>query len=348
MNLRTSRRRTAVLLAVVVLLAGVVAAGVAGLWRSGGDTSGAGGPPSATGAIPPAPPCAAAGRTVDRAAAAVLDAQWEQPSLADDVTYDLSAVTSTAYPSTRSVFAVGTSSPAARTCVLGGTVQGRADDAETWNTYHDDYNAACLKIISTEWLQVRGLRCDNVEDGIKPEESRVNANNTRFYVSGTHLTRIRDDCMENDYTVGGLLYDNLWEQCNTGISERPSSDRSWKTPTSESIVLDHMLIGLYETPHEEGSKVVQGENALFKWSDSGNRVVIKCSVFKVDSVSLNGDSAMALPPDTVVDDSACPETPSTLVWLGGGDYPAWTGDLRVTSDESVWTTAVDAWLAAHR
>ena len=231
--------------------------------------------------------------------------------------------------------------------MLAGTVLGRAEDGRTWDHYHDRFNASCLRIVARDWMQVRGLRCDNVGDGIKPQESAVNANNAQIFVSGTYLSRIRDDCLENDYTVGGLLHDNLWESCNTGISERPSRDRSWATPASETLVLDRMLIGLYETPHVEGSRILMGENVLFKWSSSGNRVVIKCSIFKVDSQSLNGRDSMAMPPGTVVDDSACPDNPSTIVWLGGGDYPAWTAGLRVVSDPAVWTNAVTAWKTAH-
>jgi hypothetical protein len=302
--------------------------------------------PSAVGA-PGA--CTGTGRTVVRPhpAGTRLTSQWEASSPQDDVTYDLSGVTSTAYPATNSVFAVGNRTAADRTCVVGGTIRGQADDSQTWDYYHDRYNAACVKIIATDWMQVRDVRCDNVEDGIKPEESGVNANNTEFYVSGTYLSRVRDDCMENDYTVGGVLYDNLWEQCNTGISERPSSDRSWSTPSSETLTLDHMLIGLYETPHVEDGRVVMGENKLFKWSDSGNRVVIKCSTFRVNTVSLSGKSSMTLPPGTVIDDSACPNNPSTIVWLGGGAYPGETGGMRVVSDVGVWNSAVGAWKAAH-
>ncbi len=298
--------------------------------------------------MPSGQSCIGSGRNVSAEAVTRLRVQWVEDSPPDDATFDLTGVTSTAYPATESVFAVGTDRPAARTCVIGGVVHGQADDDKTWDHYHDKYNAACLKIIARGWIQVHGFRCDNVEDGIKPQESSVNANDTQFFISGTHLTRIRDDCMENDYTVGGVLYDNLWEQCNTGISERPSRDRSWQTPESETLVLDHMLIGLYQTPHREDGKVVMGANALFKWSESGNRVVIKCSTFMVDAVSLNGTDAMAFPPGTVVDDSGCPDTPSTLVWLGGGaEYPAWAAGIRVVTDPGVWTAAVAAWKAAH-
>ena len=306
-------------------------------------------PPDATAALATPPACAGAGRSIAKplVAGPVRTSQWELPAPADDTTYDLTGVTTTAYPATRSPVALGTTTAALRTCVVGGTVLGAADAQQTWDYYHDTYNAACVKILARDWMQVQGLRCDNVEDGIRPEESGVNANNALIYVSGTYLTRIRDDCMENDYTVGGLLQDSLWEQCNTGVSERPSGGRSWPTPSSETLTLDHMLIGLYPTPHMEGGRTVMGENALFKWSTSGNHVVIRCSLFKVDSMSLNGADAMGLPPGTVVDDSQCPGQPSTIVWLGGGPYPAPTGGLRVVTDPAVWTTAVTAWKTAH-
>jgi hypothetical protein len=108
-----------------------------------------------------------------------------------------------------------------------------------------------------------------------------------------------------------------------------------------------MLIGLYRTPHDEGGRTVLGENALFKWSSSANHLVIRCSTFLVDAVSLNGPKAMAVPAGTVVDDSGCPGHPSTIVWLGGGAYPAATAGLRVVSDPAVWTRAVTAWKTAH-
>lgn len=297
----------------------------------------------------PAPPCEGGGRTVVQpiAPGQVLDSQWEDTSPPREVTHDLSGVTSTAYPATVSPFAVGSARPGLRTCVVGGTVLGQADDAKPWHWYHDRFNASCLRIVSSDWMQVRGLRCDNVEDGIRMRGPRDTAEDAEIYVSGTYLSRIRDDCLENDHILGGLVQDSLWESCNTGISERPSSGRTRSTPSSEVLVLDHVLIGLYATPHVQGGKTVMGANALFKWSAAGNRVVIRCSVFKVEAMSLNGPRAMAFPPGTVVDDSACPGNPSAVVWLGGGDYPASTAGIRVVTDPAVWNNAVVAWKVAH-
>ena len=62
---------------------------------------------------------------------------------------------------------------------------------------------------------MRDLRCDNVEDGIVTKESSQNADNTEVHVPGMCLSKIRDDCMENDYPVGGLV---------VGLG-KPSGDR---------------------------------------------------------------------------------------------------------------------------
>ena len=333
------RRRLVIAVLAVLLVVAAVAGVLVVRWATG------------TGMTPAAvaPACEGSDRKVTRPfpADTQLTEQWEVPSPRDDVTYDLTGVTSTAYPATRSVFEVGSDEPKLRTCVIGGTVLGKAEANRTWDYYHDEWNAGCVKILALGWSQVRDLRCDGVEDGIVVKETSDNANNTNIYVSGTYLSGIRDDCMENDYTVGGLLKDNLWEGCHTGISERPWGDREWSSPSDEVLTLDHMLIGLYKTPKEHDDKVVMGHNSIFKWSDSGNHVVIKCSIFKVEAKSINGADSMAMPPGTKVDDSACKDKPSTIVWLGRGKYPGETAGMRVVKDKSVWTEAVQEWKSAH-
>lgn len=364
------RRRSALLLglagAVVVVLAVVL--GIV-LLPSGGNGSGSGSAGQGGGApepapsaalpgpdavrmvvpTPPAPPCDGAGRSaVTPLPAGTVTTSWLLDAPSPDTTYDLTGTTSTAYPAGKqSVFTVGRTSPAPRTCVVGGAVAGRADDAQTWNLYHDTYNGACVKIVALDWMQVTGTRCDRTEDGMRPERPADLSDSTRFWISGTYLSHIRDDCIENDFVVPGVLYDNLWEQCNTGISERPSG-RTITRPDSDTLILDHMLIGLWQTPHvEKDGRRVTGENAIFKWSASGNRVVIKCSMFAIDAQSLNGTDSMQLPPGTVLDDSACPDAPSTIVWLGPGRYPVNAGGLRVVTQRSVWDDAVAAWKARH-
>ncbi|MFP5369128.1 MAG: hypothetical protein ACLGI3_00005, partial [Actinomycetes bacterium] len=303
-------------------------------------------PMAATVASPAA--CAGGGRSVMRphAAGTVLSAQWKASAPAADVTYDLDGVVSTAFPSTEHPFNTGTGTPGVRTCVVGGELRGTVDPGRSWEWFHDQANAACVKVVAIEWLQIHGTRCDGVEDGFRPQEGEANSNRTTFGISGTYLTDVADDCLENDYTLGGVLRDNLWESCFTGISERPSSNNgTWTSPADETLVLDRMLIGLRSMPHDSDKGV--GPNALFKWSTSANKVVIRCSTFFVPQVSVNGTDTMAIPAGTVVDDSACPNNPSTIVWTGGGDYPAPTAGIRVVTDRGVWDRAVANWKAAH-
>jgi hypothetical protein len=314
---------------------------------------------SSSGAAAPAPrsvpvgdlgECAGSARTAAAgpvpAAGTVLSSEWKVSEPAPDATFDLSGVVSTAFPSTQHPFVTGVGTPGERTCIVGGELRGTIDPARSWEWFHDEANAACVKVVAVEWLQIHNTRCDGVEDGFRPQEGGVNLNRTQFLIQGTYLTNVADDCLENDYTLGGVLRDNLWESCFTGISERPSSNNgTWTSPADETLTLDHMLIGLRSMPHDSDKGT--GPNALFKWSSSANKVVIRCSTFFVPERSVNNTDTMAIPAGTVVDDSACPDNPSTIVWLGGGAYPADTAGIRVVSDPAVWTDAVQAWKAAH-
>jgi hypothetical protein len=233
-------------------------------------------------------------------------------------------------------------SDSARLCWLGGEVVGSIPEDMTWEDAHD-LNQPCIRLIAAEWMVVDGLRCHNTDDGLRPRETNTGAQNVAMTLEDTYLTHIRDDCLENDGIIGGVLRDGLWDGCNTGISERPSQGQgSFPQPPGETLTLDHMAIGLEISPHERGP----GENALFKWSPSANELVIRCSIFKVNAVSLNGPEAMDIP--GVIDDSGCPGQPTTLVWLGGGPYPgAMPAGMEVTADVGVWNAAVSDWKCRH-
>ena len=241
-----------------------------------------------------------------------------------------------------STYPVNVDNGTARLCWFGGQVFGSIPESMTWEDAHD-YNQPCLRAVATETLVIDGLRCDNTGDGLRPRETETGAQDVAMLIRDTYLTRIHDDCLENDGIIGGVLQDNLWDGCNTGISERPSEAQgSFAQPSEETLVLDRMMIGLWNTPHEDGL----GANALFKWSDSANRVVIRCSLFKVDAVSLNGPEAMEIP--GTIDDRRCPDRPTTLVWLGEGSYPGRLPDgILVTGDVAVWDSAVAAWRCRH-
>ena len=253
----------------------------------------------------------------------------------------------TTFDATRSIwrpdlttYPIGVDTTSARICWFGGAVYGSIPTAMTWERSHS-YNQPCIRMVATDWMVVDGIRCDNTSDGFRPRETFTGAQNVRLTIRNTYFTRIRDDCLENDDVIGGLLQNNLWNGCNTGISEQPT-DGSFSQPAGERLVLDHMLMGLWINPHLEGP----GHNSLFKWSTSANDLVIRCSIFKVEALSLNNAKSMGVP--ATINDAACPDKPTTIVWLGGGPYPGeLPSGIRVTANIGVWTRAVSAWKCAH-
>src|SRR5262249_34905058 len=77
----------------------------------------------------------------------------------------------------------------------GGYVAGQYDRSWTWTQMHDLNNAAMA--FDNAGFTVDGLRADNVEDGVRPRKG------DNFTIRNTHLSYVRDDCVENDHVQGG-------------------------------------------------------------------------------------------------------------------------------------------------
>src|SRR4051794_19106739 len=183
------------------------------------------------------PSCTASSQVVTRPypAGTTLSSRWAVRSPLAHHTYNLTGVTSRAYPAMVSPFSLGVSDPGTDICLLGGTLHGTVDPTKTWEYYHNNWNASCVTIVGVDWMQVQNVACTGIEDGIRPEETASNVNNARFSIKGTYLRNVRDDCLENDDTLGGLVKDSLFESCNTGISEKPSGSRTWQSPAGETV-----------------------------------------------------------------------------------------------------------------
>ena len=309
---------------------------------------------------PPWVPRLFSGRNVVRPypAGTVLTSKYRQTNPPDDTTYDLTGVFSTAQPSTSYPFSFGTGSDNLG-CRGPDLLRGRGATGPVRQPAGQDLGVLprqrqrrLREGAAYGWYQILNTVCRGIEDGFRPQEPGVNANNARFVISDTYLGNVFDDCIENDYTVGGVVMDSLWEGCYVGVSERPSSDRCWNTPPGEQLILDHLLLGLRPMAHDDGTT---GYGRLFKWEkctqNTANQLVLKCSTFLVPDARLDGGAdGMEIPAGTVVDDSACPNDPTTIVWLGGGStYP---GDLRglpirVVTARGYWDAKVAGWKARH-
>jgi len=309
------------------------------------------------------PPCTGRGRNVinPHPPGTVLTSQFRVTASPDDTTYDMTGVQATAQPASSYPFSFGTgddnADAADRTCMIGGELLDQFGDPPPldWRTWHDDYNAACVKIAAVDWMQVQGHRCSGIQDGFRMQENAVNANNTRFLIEDSYAANMGDDCLENDYTTEGVILDSLFDGCLNAFSERPSGDRCWETPTGEQLVIDHSLFGL-RAMQDPGDEPGVGYGRLFKWPTQcgtmnvANQPVIKCSTFLVPDFRLNeGTDGMEFPANAVVDDSGCPNDPTTIVWLGGGStYPApHPAGIRTVTDIGYWNAKVAAWHARH-
>ena len=307
------------------------------------------------------PPCTGPGRNVlnPHPPGTVLTSRFRVTAPPDDTTYDMTGVQATAQPASSYPFSFGTGNDNAdaadRTCMIGGELLNQFGDPPSldWRTWHDDYNAARVKMAAVDWMQVQGHVCRGIQDGFRMQENAVNANNTRFLIEDSYVGNVGDDCIENDYTTDGVILDSLFDGCLNAFSERPSGDRCWETRPGEQLVVDHSLFRLRPMQLEEGF----GYGRLFKWPthcgsmNVANQPVIKCSTFLVPDFRLDdGTDGMEFPANAVVDDSACPDDPTTIVWLGGGDtYPGNLRGLpiRTITDIGYWTAKVADWHARH-
>jgi hypothetical protein len=244
-------------------------------------------------------------------------------------------------------FTVGSETAPTGLCVVGGIVTGQQSRTLTWDEMKNSYDGDGLRVAGNAPYVVNGLRVDNVEDGVAPRDAkdRFPKLGDGFTLKNLYMKYIRDDCVENDDIAGGLITDSLFDGCNTGVSERPSSGNAqwnYPAPAGETLTLDGVLLRLQALPGPRGSNDpnLLGHGQLFKWSSVANSLVVRNSVFYVETTP-NSDSYFPFPAGTKTENV-------TIVWGGSGSFkwsvPAGT---TVTTDRSVWDTARAGWLARH-
>jgi len=221
-------------------------------------------------------------------------------------------------------------------CFAGGRVTGQYDRSATWDDMHNMNNAAIAT--DSPFITIDGLRVDNVEDGIRPQ-------NGPFTIREAHLTYIRDDCVENDHVFGGLIADSLFDGCYVGISERPSSSilSGGYSGSGQTLTVANNLIRLQPMPGPRGGAATDlGNGVFFKWSDSATKLDLHDNIFMAEKVAQN-PSEMGIPTASLTN---CAN--NVLVWLGPGNYPvSLPSCVTVTRDRGVWDRAVAAWKTAH-
>jgi hypothetical protein len=255
-------------------------------------------------------------------------------------TYDLRKFTSTGNFGALSNLSVGKDCGAIGTAVVGGTVAGTISHSLTWDEVKSQYDADALRFEGTDWLASFGLSAQDVEDGFAPRvaDGTEQDNTVLFLLSGSHMDWIRDDAVEDDDLMSGVIRDTLIDGTNRFLSARPSASATF-TNHGMVVTIRNVLVHMKAMPNDRDKNDGLGFGGIFKWSDGAGKVAVSDSIFLLDEQPLSDEP---FPPGTYS---------HVVVVLGPdfvGHYPtALPSGVRVTRKLGVWRKARRAWLDAH-
>jgi len=258
----------------------------------------------------------------------------------DDRTYDLRGFTSSGNFPDRSNISIGNDCAAPRTVTVGGSVTGTISHSLTWDEVKSSYDTDGLRFEGKRWLASFGLSAVNVEDGFAPRvtDGKEQDNTVRFLLRGAYMDWIRDDAVEDDDLMSGVIRDTLIDGTNRFLSARPSEASTYSNH-SMVVRIKGVLIHMKAMPNERDKEDGVGFGAIFKWSDAAGSVEMSDSIILLDERPISDEP---FPPGSYSD--------VTLV-LGPdfeGRYPGpLPAGVEVTRKMRVWRRARNAWLEAH-
>jgi hypothetical protein len=265
-------------------------------------------------------------------------AEWRSCPTKNE-TYDLRNLTSTGNFGHDSNLVIGKDCAAAHTVTVGGTVTGTICRSLTWQEVKADYDATALRLEGKGWLASYDLTVTDLEDGFRPRvaDGTEQNNTVSFLLSGAFMDWIRDDAIEDDYLMSGLIKDSLIDGTQRFVSARPTEGTNY-TNHGMVVTIRKVLVRMKAMPNDRASDGV-GQWGIFKWSEAAGTVVMSDSIVLLDEQPIDDEP---FPPGSYSN--------VTLV-LGPdfrGRYPtALPRGVRVTRKMRIWTKARRAWLATH-
>jgi hypothetical protein len=247
------------------------------------------------------------------------------------------------YPTPRSADPVRITGGGQDACFVGGLIEGSNPAAAGWAELYAQSNGAGFAFGGDEPLHrfvLDGIRIHNVWDGIRP---RAHADD--FVIRNVWLSDVRDDCIENDHFITGVIDDALLDGCHMAISARNPRDPD--SYGSRVLTIANSLIRLKPFPKPREAMLRRhawardpGHGMFFKWSNSSMKVRLHDSVFMLEQLPNNQRQAIDVPPTI-----SCSN--NVLVWLGPGDPGPVPDCFTVVRDRSVWERARAVWLERH-
>ena len=246
------------------------------------------------------------------------------------------------------------STPKASTdvCWVGGTFKLTVDDTSlsptaAWaNIWHHD-GGETLKYNNTNWT-FDGVAISHVGDAFNLSTGAQN-----FTIRNSHISDVRDDCVQNDDMHAGSVYGNFFDGCYSGFSARASSGVTPNDGHNNSFVIAFNLIWI--KPMRSVYKGDSPGNAhLIKWEQTNPQLAPKLvfagnmvRVGKLPFQTGTSGTAFYFPPGTTF-------TNNVLYWDGPGTAPKSLTDWfnaahnsRVVYTSTEWDKAVSDWRASH-
>jgi len=226
-------------------------------------------------------------------------------------------------------------------CWSGGFTEGDYPLDASWHTTHPT---------ASLWVNAQSVVIENFHgktygDGIKLYDGIES-----FVIRGVFLEDMRDDCVEGDWLPGGVIEDSLLNGCYVPFAfqfrDGDSADGRDRTVEIRNVLAWlRDQIGVYKGP-------VPGHSMFFKWprgSDAarGLKISMHNTILRVDSDQSESPSEQFHIPDGKL--VSCSN--NIIVWGGSGAVPselaAWPSCFTITTDMSVWNSAVATWKANH-
>ncbi len=238
-------------------------------------------------------------------------------------------------------------------CIVHGVFINDRPDNDPWNLWH--YRSG-IKVAEPNTV-VDQVHISNEGDGFKPLRAGQS-----FELSNSWLQHTHDDCVQNDeYLDGGVLFNNYFDGCYSGISARRSSGTTFDG-AGKVMRLEHNLLSLesmiacykptkYRCPDHGG---------FFKWEDGDLSVALPVALVANTfmATSLPSHQTLGIPAPIYLN-SAANCTGNTIDWLGpvGGFPTADRAEWRTKCPDTIinegadarsdWNTKVAAWHAAN-
>jgi len=161
----------------------------------------------------------------------------------------------------------------ASVCWAGGLVHNTNALDLSWAASKTNNHAGIISMGGQ--TTVDGTRFYNVHDGFRPWKRDIPLNGP-FILKNVWMTYTRDDCIENDAFISGLVDDSLFDGCYVFLSSRNTGDPDG---LSELVTIQNSLIRLQNMPEPFGhtGEALEGHGNLFKFQSGSRQLASKCS-----------------------------------------------------------------------